>query len=83
MAAVAVVATVAGVGWMSAASAAGSTVNVATNATFDTILTDAQGFALYTYSMDHNGMSSCTGSCATVWPALTVPAGPPPRRAPG
>jgi len=83
VAAVAVVAAVAGVGWMSVASAAGSTVSVATNATLGTILTDAQGFALYTFSMDHNGMSSCTGSCAAVWPALTVPAGTTPTAGTG
>ena len=83
VAAVAVMAVVVGVGWMSAASAAGSTVNVATNPTFGTILTDAQGFALYTFSMDSDGMSSCTGSCTTVWPALTVPAGTTPTAGTG
>jgi len=70
-------------GLVPAASAAGATVNVATTATFGTVLTDAQGFALYTFSMDQGGMSNCTGSCLTVWPALTVPAGTTPTAGPG
>ncbi|HEY5026751.1 MAG TPA: hypothetical protein VII76_17375 [Acidimicrobiales bacterium] len=56
------------------AFAAGATVGVATNAKFGTVLTDAQGFALYTLPSDHNGMSTCTGPCIPVWPALTVSA---------
>ena len=40
-----------------AASAAGSTVDAVTTATFGTVLTDAQGFALYTLPTDQNGMS--------------------------
>jgi predicted lipoprotein with Yx(FWY)xxD motif len=37
--------------------------------TYGNILTDSSGMPLYTL----NG--SCTGSCASAWPALTVPAG--------
>jgi len=70
-------------GLVPAASAAGSTVNVATTATFGPILTDAQGLALYTFSMDQGGMSNCTGSCLTVWPPLTVPAGTAPTAGTG
>lgn len=51
--------------------ATGAAVDVGTNATYGAILTDAQGFALYTSSSDNGGMSSCTGPCASVWPALT------------
>jgi predicted lipoprotein with Yx(FWY)xxD motif len=65
------------------AFAASSTVNATTTASFGTVLTDAQGFALYTLPTDHNGMSSCTGSCVPVWPALTVPAGTTPTAGPG
>ncbi len=68
---------------MPPASAAGATVDVATGASFGTILTNSQGFALYTFPMDHNGISSCSGSCATVWPALTVPAGTTPTAGSG
>src|ERR1700722_1418318 len=55
------------------AAASGTTVEVATNATFGNVLTDAQGFALYTFATDANGISSCNASCLAVWPALTVP----------
>ena len=51
-------------------SAAGPTVGVATSSNFGTVLADAQGFALYTLPSDHNGMSTCTGPCIPVWPAL-------------
>jgi predicted lipoprotein with Yx(FWY)xxD motif len=30
---------------------------------------------VYTFSSDTAGVSNCTGSCATIWPAVTVPAG--------
>ena len=69
---------------VSIAGASGTaTVDVATNATFGMVLTDAQGFTLYTLPSDQNGISSCTGSCASVWPALTVPSGTTPTGGPG
>jgi len=67
----------------SAAYAAGATVEVATSANFGPVLTDAQGFALYTFPSDHNGTSACTGACVSVWPALTVPAGTTPTAGTG
>jgi predicted lipoprotein with Yx(FWY)xxD motif len=67
----------------SSAFAASPTVDATTTATFGPVLTDAQGFALYTLPTDQNGMSSCTGSCVAVWPALTVPAGTTPTAGPG
>ena len=67
----------------SAAYAAGATVDVATTASFGTVLSDAQGFALYTFPSDHNGISACTGACVSVWPALTVPAGTTPTAGTG
>ncbi len=70
-------------GWSMPAGAASGTVDVGTNATFGSILTDAGGLALYTLNTDHNGMSTCTGSCAQVWPALTVPVGTTPSAGPG
>ncbi len=63
--------------------AAGATVEVTTSANFGPVLTDAQGFALYTFPSDHNGMSACTGACVSVWPALTVPAGTTPTAGTG
>jgi predicted lipoprotein with Yx(FWY)xxD motif len=65
------------------ASAAGSTVGVATTSNFGTVLTNAAGFALYTLPSDQNGMSGCSGTCATVWPAVTVPAGTTPTAGTG
>ena len=68
----------------SMAGASGAdTVDVAANGTFGMVLTDAQGFTLYTFPSDHNGISSCTGSCASIWPALTVPAGTTATAGPG
>src|SRR5580658_10981174 len=72
-----------GVSVPSVALAVGSTVNSATSTNFGTVLVDAQGFALYTLPSDHNGMSTCTGSCVAVWPALTVPAGTTPTAGTG
>jgi predicted lipoprotein with Yx(FWY)xxD motif len=58
-------------------------VDAATNATFGMVLTNAQGFTLYTFPSDHNGISSCTGACVPIWPALTVPNGTTPTEGPG
>lgn len=68
----------------SIAGASGSaTVDVVTNATFGMVLADAQGFTLYTLPSDHEGISSCTGSSASVWPALTVADGTTPTQGVG
>jgi predicted lipoprotein with Yx(FWY)xxD motif len=69
---------------VSSAGASGTaTVDAAVNATFGMVLTDMQGFTLYTLPSDHNGMSTCTGSCASVWPALTIPNGTTPTAGSG
>jgi predicted lipoprotein with Yx(FWY)xxD motif len=60
---------------VSAASAATPTVESVTSASFGTILATGSGLALYTLTTDHNGQSTCHGSCAVAWPPLTVPAG--------
>ncbi len=83
VAAVGVVAVVMVASASSTAFAAGSTVDVATSSNFGTVLVDAQGFALYTFPQDHNGISACTGPCIPVWPALTVPAGTTPSAGTG
>jgi predicted lipoprotein with Yx(FWY)xxD motif len=67
----------------SVAGAATATVGVGTTANFGPVLTNTAGFALYTYPPDVNGMSKCTGACASVWPALTVPAGTTPTAGSG
>jgi predicted lipoprotein with Yx(FWY)xxD motif len=42
-----------------------------------TVLTDAQGKTLYTFSLDTDGTSHCTGQCATAWPPLLLNSGNP------
>jgi predicted lipoprotein with Yx(FWY)xxD motif len=54
------------------ASMNGATVQTTNNASFGTILTDAQGHALYLYQQDSGTTSACTGGCASTWPPLTV-----------
>jgi len=67
----------------SLASAATPTVQVETNPTFGAILANSAGDALYTLNTDHNGQSTCHGSCAAAWPALTVATGTVPTAGPG
>ena len=40
--------------------------------TFGRILFDGRGFALYTFTRDTAGGSSCTGACARAWPPYIV-----------
>ena len=65
------------------AGAGTPTVQVATDASFGTILTTDSGMALYTLDTDHNGQSTCHGACAAAWPPLTVAAGTVPTGGPG
>ena len=71
--------------WGVVATAASATVGVASNSMYGTVLTDAQGRALYTYPRDHGATSACdsNSACASVWPALSVPAGTTPTAGPG
>jgi len=39
------------------------------------VLVDAAGYTLYRYTPDHNGISTCTATCASTWPPLVVKAG--------
>jgi predicted lipoprotein with Yx(FWY)xxD motif len=39
------------------------------------VLTTSAGRTLYRYAADPKGMSTCTGACAKIWPALLVPKG--------
>lgn len=52
----------------------GATVKTATVGSMGKVLVDAKGFTLYTYTRDHGNTSACTGSCAGLWPPLTVAA---------
>lgn len=60
-----------------------ATVQVASNATFGSILVNSQGMTLYTLSSEGNGAFTCTGSCLGVWPALLLPAGTTPTAGAG
>ncbi len=40
-----------------------------------TVLTNSAGMTLYHYTPDGTGNPTCTGSCASAWPPVTVPAG--------
>lgn len=37
-----------------------------------TVLTNTAGLTLYTFVLDKDGRSHCTGACATMWPPLMV-----------
>lgn len=39
------------------------------------VLVDARGHTLYTYALDGNGMSACSGACAAAWPPDLVTPG--------
>lgn len=40
-----------------------------------TVLVDAKGFTLYDLASEASGKIVCTGSCASTWPPLLLPAG--------
>jgi predicted lipoprotein with Yx(FWY)xxD motif len=79
----AVLLAVLGTSGLSAVSAATPTVQLETNPTFGPILAAGSGLALYTLTTDHNGQSTCHGSCAAVWPPLDIPVGSAPTVGPG
>ncbi len=43
-------------------------VQVRNDATFGSVLTDAEGFSLYFFAVDSKGASNCNGGCAESWP---------------
>jgi len=61
----------------SVAGGSSAVVKTVTVPTYGPILTNSSGMPLYTLS------GSCTGSCASAWPALTVPAGTKPTEVAG
>ena len=46
--------------------------------TLGKIVVDSDGRTLYAFTNDTDGTSTCTGACATAWPAATVTADPVP-----
>jgi predicted lipoprotein with Yx(FWY)xxD motif len=57
------------------ATGAGATVLEATIARYGNVLTDSQGFVLYTYTADKPGSTGCEGACLRFWPPLLLPVG--------
>ena len=54
-----------------AASAAAPTVTVRSSQ-YGRILFDGRGFALYAFTADARGRSTCSGACAKAWPPYIV-----------
>ena len=59
----------------SPAAAAGATITTATAGKFGTVLVGPDGRTLYTHAGDSANASTCTGSCLTEWPPLTIASG--------
>ncbi len=52
--------------------ASAASVDVASNPKLGQILVDGQGRTLYRFQKDTGGQSSCSGSCASIWPPDTT-----------
>jgi predicted lipoprotein with Yx(FWY)xxD motif len=70
----------AGSGTPSSASASGAARSGAglKSATINgvSVVTNAQGFTLYSFAPDTATASKCTGACAQIWPPVKAPAAP-------
>lgn len=64
----------AGAGATAGSSSSGDALMVSSDASLGQIVTNGQGRTVYRYDLDtaDSGKSSCTGSCATAWPPVTV-----------
>ena len=51
------------------------TIGVTNSASMGSFLTGPNGMTLYVFTVDKPDTSNCSGACATLWPALDVPAG--------
>ena len=43
-----------------------------TSTSVGTILTDSAGMSMYSFAADAEGVSNCSGTCASVWPPVPV-----------
>ena len=59
------------------------TIGTTSSGNLGTFLTGPDGGTLYTHAGDSTNTSTCTGSCLTAWPPLTVAAGQQPTAGPG
>ena len=57
----------------SAAAAGGGAVVKSATISGVAVVTNAQGFTLYSFAPDTATTSKCTGACAQIWPPLTGP----------
>ena len=57
-------------------SGTGETIKTATVGNLGQILVDGEGRTVYMFAKDKGGMSSCSGSCAAVWPPVATSAKP-------
>jgi len=60
-----------------------SDVATATKGSVGTVLVSSNGHTVYHLTTDTARSSTCTGSCAQLWPPMTVPAGTAPKAAAG
>lgn len=51
-------------------------VEVSSNPTLGSIVVDAEGQTLYIFQKDSGGKSSCSGSCAKIWPPYVTTSSP-------
>jgi predicted lipoprotein with Yx(FWY)xxD motif len=58
----------------SAVGTAGSGALKTANINGVTVVTNAQGFTLYSFAPDTATTSKCTGTCAQIWPPVSAPA---------
>jgi predicted lipoprotein with Yx(FWY)xxD motif len=66
----------AGGGGSSSGGATAATIDTADNGDLGTILVDDQGYTLYAFKQDTGTTSTCTGGCASTWPAVTTDGDP-------
>ena len=59
----------------SGAQAGSVTIGTSSVPGVGTVLVDGKGFTLYDLASESNGTITCTGSCASTWPPLLLPAG--------